>query len=59
MLYGDSGSGKSSLINAGLVPEAIRLGFTPERLRVQPRSSEEIVGERIAGADDGVELPSV
>jgi hypothetical protein len=59
MLYGDSGSGKSSLINAGLVPEAIRLGFAPERLRVQPRSSEEIVVERIAGTDDGVALPSL
>ena len=39
MLYGDSGSGKSSLINAGLIPEAIRQGFQPERLRVQPRGS--------------------
>ena len=37
MLYGDSGAGKSSLINAGLLPEATRLGFHPERLRVQPR----------------------
>ena len=31
------GLGKSSLINAGLLPEAPRLGFDPERLRVQPR----------------------
>jgi hypothetical protein len=43
------------------LPEVIRLGFTPERLRVQPRSSEEIVVERIQSADDGEEkfLPSV
>ncbi len=40
LLYGDSGSGKSSLVNAGLIPEAIRLGFEPERLRVQPRESQ-------------------
>jgi WD40 repeat protein len=60
LLYGDSGSGKSSLVNAGLIPEAIRLGFAPERLRVQPRASEELVVERIGSADDEEELlPSV
>ena len=60
MLYGDSGAGKSSLINAGLVPAAMRLGFAPERLRVQPRDSGELVVERIAMADDGEQtLPSV
>jgi WD40 repeat protein len=60
LLYGDSGSGKSSLVNAGLIPEAIRLGFAPERLRVQPRASEELVVERILGAEDNQEelLPS-
>ena len=60
MLYGDSGAGKSSLINAGLLPEATRLGFRPERLRVQPRNGEELVIERIATADDDAEfLPSL
>ncbi len=60
LLYGDSGSGKSSLVNAGLIPEAIRLGFAPERLRVQPRASEELVVERIGSSDDNEELlPSV
>jgi DNA-binding beta-propeller fold protein YncE len=56
MLYGGSGSGKSSLINAGLLPGATRLGFHPERLRVQPRSGEELVIERITTADDDTEL---
>ena len=50
-----------SLVNAGLLPEVIRLGFASERLRVQSRASEEIVVERIQSADDGEEefLPSV
>jgi hypothetical protein len=52
MLYGESGAGKSSLVNAGLLPEATRLGFQPERVRVQPRTGEEFVVERIAIADD-------
>ena len=61
LLYGGSGSGKSSLINAGLIPEAVRLGFAPERLRVQPRTADELVIERIRSADDNEEelLPSV
>ena len=60
MLYGDSGDGKSSLINAGLLPEVIELGFRPERLRVQPRPGEEVVVERIATADDdSARLPSL
>ena len=60
MLYGESGVGKSSLINAGLFPEATRLGFHPERLRVQPRAGEELVLERIATpGDDAALLPSL
>lgn len=60
MLYGESGVGKSSLINAGLLAEATRLGFHPERLRVQPRPDEELVIERIASAgDDPGFLPSL
>jgi WD40 repeat protein len=60
MLYGDSGSGKSSLVNAGLIPEIRALGFTPERIRVQPRPGAELVVERNETADDGGEvLPSL
>ena len=59
MLYGDSGAGKSSLINAGLLPAVERLGFSPERLRLQPRRGEEIVVERIVTGDDDTDvLPS-
>ncbi len=60
LLYGDSGNGKSSLINAALLPEVIGLGFHPERVRVQPRDGEELVIERIASADDESEyVPSL
>jgi WD40 repeat protein len=58
MLYGDSGSGKSSLVNAGLLPADS--GFQPERVRVQPRDGGELCVERIAATDDGTRfLPSI
>ena len=53
LFYGDSGSGKSSLINAGFIPAIIEDGFTPDRLRVQPRPNEEIIVERISTKGDG------
>ena len=59
-LYGDSGSGKSSLVNAGLLPQALAMDFAPLRVRVQPRAGEELVVERIARSDDaGDALPIV
>jgi hypothetical protein len=48
LLYSDSGTGKSSLINAGIIPLSISEGFQPERVRVQPRRGEEIIIERIS-----------
>lgn len=60
LLYGESGVGKSSLINAGLIPKALNEGMVVERLRVQPRAGLEFVVERIArSANDGEYLPSV
>jgi WD40 repeat protein len=61
LLYGDSGNGKSSLVNAGLLPQARRLGFEAVRVRVQPRADQELVVEQIAigDDDDGEVLPSV
>jgi hypothetical protein len=47
LLYGDSGSGKSSLVNAGLIPQALDEGFVPNVLRVQPRRGKEIKVERV------------
>ena len=48
LLYSDSGTGKSSLINAGLLPHAVAEGFQPEKIRVQPRQDEEIIVERLS-----------
>ena len=47
LLYGESGAGKSSLINAGLIPAAEREGLRADRVRVQPRPGEELVVERL------------
>jgi hypothetical protein len=53
LLYGISGTGKSSLVNAGLIPEAIRYGFAPDRIRLQRRLGAEIIVEPISLRDDG------
>jgi WD40 repeat protein len=53
MLYGDSGAGKSSLVNAGLLPEARGHGLEPVLLRVQPKPGEEIVVDRVATVEAG------
>jgi tetratricopeptide (TPR) repeat protein len=58
LLFGESGSGKSSLINAGLIPRAMEEGLLPERLRVQPRRDEELIVERIERRS-GEYLPSI
>jgi WD40 repeat protein len=60
LLYSASGTGKSSLVNAGVIPLAIREGYQPVRLRVQPRRNEEILVEPILScssilADDAEE----
>jgi len=57
-LYGDSGTGKTSLVNAGLLPQTHRLGFEPVVVRVQPRADEELVIEQIEITDDGTEILS-
>ncbi len=58
LLYGESGVGKSSLVNAGLLTS--EGGFNPERIRVQPRRDEEVVVERIPiTADERTLLPSL
>src|SRR5438067_1554614 len=59
LLYGDSGAGKSSLVNAGLFPDVMRRGYTPDRIRVAPTVGGELVVERIAADPDATTfLPS-
>lgn len=61
LLYSASGVGKSSLINAGLIRDAITEGLSPEKIRVQPRTGEEIVIQRIEDTVGGElsYLPSI
>ncbi len=47
LLFGQSGLGKSSLVNAGLIPHALRQGRAPERIRVFPERGRELLVERI------------
>jgi hypothetical protein len=60
LLFGPSGVGKSSLLEAGLFPVLVEEGFEPNRLRVQPVAGEELVVERIGLSTPGAApyLPS-
>jgi hypothetical protein len=53
ILFGSSGAGKSSLINAGLLSRIIEMGYAPDRIRIQNRPGAEIVIERISVTDNG------
>ncbi len=53
LLYGESGTGKSSLINAGLIPSAMRKNLVADRIRLQPSGGEELIIERISITSDG------
>ena len=47
VLFGESGAGKSSLLNAGLIPTVQKERLRPERLRVRPDPEASISVERI------------
>jgi hypothetical protein len=53
LLYGESGAGKSSLVNAGLIPEMLTRRFIPERIRVSPVPGGELIVERLAADPHG------
>ena len=53
VIYGQSGNGKSSLVNAGIIPEIIALGYTVDRVRIQPSPAGEFLVERISRHDEG------
>lgn len=62
LLFGESGAGKSSIINAGLIPALKKRGFNPERLRVSPETKDQpILVEQIQASEhqDGIALPSI
>jgi tetratricopeptide (TPR) repeat protein len=61
LLYSDSGIGKSSVLNAGLIPALIKEGFQPEIIRVKSKKNEEIIIERIRESEDkpSAVLPSI
>jgi hypothetical protein len=47
LLYADSGVGKSSLVNAGLVPRSYEEGYQPYTLKLQPRPKREFLLARV------------
>ena len=47
LVFGQSGVGKTSMLNAGFVPEALKLGYLPERIRVRRDPAAPIVVEHI------------
>lgn len=51
ILYGESGSGKTSLVNAGVIPRMLELGFWPHRVRV-PLASPGFALEPIQYTDE-------
>src|SRR5262245_18402066 len=53
LVFGRSGSGKSSVINAGFMPRALAEGMTPDRIRLQPRYGQEIIVQRTAREGNG------
>lgn len=61
LLFAEQGTGKSSLINSGLIPLAKDEGLHPERIRINPKRGEEIIIERISERADGKPpyLPSI
>src|SRR5205807_3173164 len=59
LLYGESGAGKSSLINAGFIPRILESGMDVERIRVQPILDHEFVVERIESFSPSELLPSI
>ena len=52
LLYGESGAGKSSVVNAGVLPRLTEDGFWPHRVRVQPVTGQEFALEPIPCSDD-------
>jgi len=61
LFFAESGVGKSSVINAKVIPLALQEGFAPERVRVQPTRDSEFIIERIdsSAQKENFFLPSI
>ena len=59
LVFGDSGVGKSSLLNAKLMPRVTRGGYAPERVRVQLKKGAEFIVERTVLDDNATMLPTI
>src|SRR5262249_41676388 len=59
VLFGESGSGKSSLLNAGIIPALPAGKLQPELVRVRPFEKEPFIVERIRTGEGDGSLPSV
>jgi len=60
LIYGQSGIGKSSLINAGLIPELENYNFRGEIIRVSPNRDGTFIVYKIPASDkDRAYLPSL
>src|SRR5205823_13860258 len=53
VVYGESGTGKSSLVNAGLIPVLMQRGYAVDRVRVQASPRGEFLLERISQFEQG------
>ncbi|HEX6107112.1 MAG TPA: hypothetical protein VFZ26_16100 [Gemmatimonadales bacterium] len=60
LVFGESGVGKTSMLNAGFVPEALALGYLPERVRLRRDPAAPIVIEHVGleTSASGLTLPS-
>jgi hypothetical protein len=59
VVFGESGAGKSSLLNAGIIPALQREEFQAERLRARPFAEEPVLVERVRVGEGGALLPSI
>lgn len=61
LLYGRSGIGKSSILNAGVIPAARRKGFTPVYIRLEHNEKESDYVTQISNVlvEEGIEIRNI
>lgn len=53
LLFAASGVGKSSLVNAAILPKLVKRGLSPEKIRLHPNLDQEFEIERISRQEGG------